>query len=293
LWARYLRLNIPIAVSIALSFAILAGGGYRHVDAAKAVAQGSWFSGFIPSDLTFTDAARSALFDAVLFGTGPLNPPVWTLRVEFLGSIFVLLLHLCGPRGRPVLATAIAALLVDRIYGSESIYFIAILGGALLNLVRPSAMVARVCVVVGLYFGAFQYGHALYDFLPIARWDAKSFYNVVGACCLMTGVIGGVGRSFLDSRPVQFLGRQSFALYLMHFIVLCSIGSHLYLALYDTVGLVPVFVLYLGSCLAISVLFTRLVDRPAIAASHAFARWLFSLTNGGSARDRPRDDGTT
>ncbi len=277
LWGRYLRLNIPIAISIAISLLIYKLGWYRNLEVAHEINAGKWLSTFMPPGISLIASLKSALFDGILFGMSPLNPPMWTLKIEFLGSIYLLALYLCAPKGRLVFATAIAATLLALIYRQDSIYFITILAGSLLNLVKPGRKIAILCFALGIYFGSFQYKTPFYDFLPRIYWERKNFYNALGALFLTIGIIGGVGRRFLESRPIQLLGKQSFALYLVHFIILCSLTSSIYLSLGRTnLNTIINFGIYISCCYIMAILLTRFVDKPAIKISHQFTIWLFS-----------------
>jgi peptidoglycan/LPS O-acetylase OafA/YrhL len=75
---------------------------------------------------------------------------------------------------------------------------------------------------------------------------------------------------------VQFLARISFSLYLLHFIVLCSLASWFYLhSPQQTLWLLANFVLYLAVCFLAAHLFEAWVDRGAIRVSHRFSARLF------------------
>jgi peptidoglycan/LPS O-acetylase OafA/YrhL len=288
LWGRYLRLNIPIIISIAISLVIYKLGLYHNTAAAIEVNSGNWLGEFMPQGITLSAALKSALFDAIVFGQSPLNPPLWTLKIEFFGSIYLLALYACAPHNKPVFATGIVAILLYLIYGQESIYFIIILAGALLNLFRPSRTVAVFCVVVGLYLGAFQYKSVFYDFLPHIHWDRKNLYNALGALFLTAGVMGGAGRSLLESRLLQFLGKQSFSLYLVHFIVLCSCSSTIYLNLQRTnLNLAINFTIYILISFVAAALMTRFIDKPAINISHWFSKWLFPRNTSATSLAKP------
>jgi peptidoglycan/LPS O-acetylase OafA/YrhL len=278
LWGRYLRLNIPVATSIAISLLIYKLGWYHNLEVEHEVNAGKWLSTSMPRSLSLTASLKSALFDSILFGQSSLNPPMWTLRIEFLGSIYLLVLYLCTPKGRLVFTTAIAAILLDLIYKQDSIYFMAILAGALLNLVKPGRKIAILCFALGIYFGSFQYKMLFYDFLPrIHYWERKDFYNALGALFLTVGIIGGVGRNFLESRPIQFLGKHSFSMYLIHFIILCSLTTSIYLSLEKTnLNTIINFGIYINCCYIVAVILTKFIDKPAIKISHRFTSWLFS-----------------
>ena len=74
----------------------------------------------------------------------------------------------------------------------------------------------------------------------------------------------------------MILGCISFPLYLVHFIVLCSLASNLYIALPPSLPvLAGIFAAYLAVAILLAHAFEALIDRPAIALSHRFSKWLF------------------
>jgi peptidoglycan/LPS O-acetylase OafA/YrhL len=83
---------------------------------------------------------RYLSYKSIIFGDGSLNPPLWTLKIEFIGSIYLLMFYLCNPgKGRCVfIATVLMSLLLYAYYKSDSIYYIEIFIRALLNQTKVS-----------------------------------------------------------------------------------------------------------------------------------------------------------
>ena len=281
-WGRYLRLNIPIAAAIVLSYAVYRLGLYANVQAAAVSGSVHWLATFYPDGIPVLTMVREALYESIVMGKGTFIPPLWTLRVEFLGSLYVLAFCLLKPRGRTALPMLFVFLLLYAVYQQESIYFYVIFAGAMLNVVRPGRKAMLAMAVAGLYFGCFQFESPVYDFLPslqvsdVQLWEKKDFYNAVGAVLLTAAVIRGFGERFFEYRLIQFLGRISFPLYLTHFIVLCSLAcrmylhfpqSHLYLALE--------FVVYVCVCILLASIFERYIDKNAIRLAHRATSRLF------------------
>jgi len=82
---------------------------------------------------------------------------------------------------------------------------------------------------VGFYLGAYVENSSVFSFLPnpgIVK--PQQFYNVSGAVLIVIAVANGFGSRILRSSACQWLGKVSFAVYLVHFIVLCSVISYLY-----------------------------------------------------------------
>jgi peptidoglycan/LPS O-acetylase OafA/YrhL len=283
MWGRYLRLNIPIAAAVLMSFAVYRLGLYANVQAATVSGSVNWLKTFYPDGITGWAALQDALYGALVYGSGTLVPPLWTLKIEFIGSLYVLAFFLVKPHARTLAPMLAAFLLLYAVHKEESIYYFVIFIGATLHRVQPGARAKLALLAAGLYFACFQFESRAYDFLPALQihgaliWEKKNFYNALGALCLTLAVVHGFGRPFFEHRIVQFLARISFSLYLLHFIVLCSLGCWFYLHFpQQRLWLLPNFALYLGVCFVAASLFEAWVDRGAIRLSHRFSAWLFS-----------------
>jgi peptidoglycan/LPS O-acetylase OafA/YrhL len=133
----------------------------------------------------------------------------------------------------------------------------------------------------GFYFGAFQFESSFYNFLPdikiygIEIFEKKTFYNTVAAIFITASIINGFGQNLLESKPVQFLGRISFPLYLLHMIILGSVTCIFYLALPQTKAtLAACFASYISISILASYLFERFIDKPSIYISHRFSYFM-------------------
>ena len=282
LWGRYLRLNIPIVAATLLSFAVYRLGLYTNVQAAAVSGSVIWLRSFFPAGITVSDALREGLYGAIGYGDSTLVPPLWTLKIEFIGSLYVLGFYLVKPRAATLVPMLLAFLLLYAVHREESIYYYVIFIGATLGTVRLDARAKLALLAAGLYFGCFQFESRAYDFLPTihlhgtALWEKKNFYNALGALCLTAAIVQGFGRRFFEHGIVQFLARISFSLYLLHFIVLCSLASWFYLhSPQQYLWLLANFALYLAVCFLAAHLFETWVDRGAIRISHRFSARLF------------------
>lgn len=276
LWSRYLRLNLPIMVAIGLAWLVYRAGWMHTREAAQLSGSTNWLASFYPTGLDGVTALKEALFGSIVLGSASFLPPLWTLKIEFIGSIYILLFFLAKPARHLLLPMALACLLLHAIHAEQSIYYIALFAGAVLHRVRLTRSGQFAVFAVGLYFGAYQHFRAMYGFLPDPRiWDVKSFYNAIGAACVCAAVLSGWGQGLLNRPLVQFLGRISFSIYLLHFIVLCSLSAAFYAHFpRDALHLGAGFVLYLAACVGAAWLFERWIDRPAIAISRRFGAML-------------------
>ncbi|MBQ5947744.1 acyltransferase [Massilia sp. ST3] len=272
LWARYLRLNVPIAAAVALSWLAYRYGLYQHAAAAPLSGSLKWLGSVYPPGLDGALALKEALFGSIVLGQAAFVPPLWTLKVEFIGSLYILLFYLARPARFTWLPLALVLPLLYAVHGEQSVYYYAIFAGSMLHGLRLGRPAQAALLLLGLYLGAYQHFRAMYGFLPAPQlWDVKSAYNTLGAVCLCAAVLSGLGRGLLESRAVQFLGRVSFSLYLLHFMILCAFSAAIYVRfprepLYIGAG----FAAYLALCLGAAALFERWVDRPAIRLSRRF-----------------------
>ena len=74
----------------------------------------------------------------------------------------------------------------------------------------------------------------------------------------------------------RFLGRVSYSFYLLHYVVLCSLASWLYLRHQTGPWLALSYLIYLTVCLLLAQAFALLVDRPSIRLSHKFSSCLYA-----------------
>lgn len=282
LLGRYLRLNIPIAVAVAAAYIIYTHGLYSITEAATISGSVNWAKSFYPQGVTAWDAAKEAIYEPILFGKSTLVPPLWTLRIEFIGSIYLLLFYITKPNETVFIPLTIVLFFIYVIYRQDSIYYYAIFAGSLLSYFKNIKRYRFIIFVLGFYFGGFQFTSLAYDYLPNLNivgaeiWEKKTFYNAIGAVFITLSVVQGFGSIIFESRLAQFLGRISFSLYLTHFIILCSLSSFVYIKLpQGNLFLTANFCGYLIVCFIVSVFFEKIVDRNSINVSHKFSSKIY------------------
>lgn len=278
LCGRYLRLNIPIIAAILISFLVYKIGFYTNIEASDISGSTIWLKQFYPSGLSFADASKEAFYEAIALGKSKFIPPLWTLKVEFIGSLYVLLFYIIKPKSQNFIPLVFALIFIYFVHKQESIYYYAIFFGSLINITPAKSKLIFPAFLIGLYFGGFQFGTAAYNYLPkiilLDReiWDQKTFYNAIGAFLITASVVHGFASKFFQSKFSQFLGKVSFSVYLLHFVILCSLSSYLYVTMpKDSIYLLLNFSVYISLCFFVAYIFEFLVDKPAIKISHAFS----------------------
>ena len=280
LWGRYLRLNLPIAVTILISYLLFSGHLYFYLPASE-ISHSSWLhDSMLASTVNFSSMISCAVYAAITLGRQPYNPPLWTIQVEFVGSLILLAYYAVKPRGRDGLTFAFVAVLLWAVCPDSCVYYISIFFGSYINKWKPSQKLLISSLLLGIYFGGFAYDNALYRFLPdFSLQDQKTFYDTVGAALVVLAVVNGAGAKIFQHPTIQYFGRISYAVYLLHFLVLCSLSCWLYSVLPPTVGsLIGNFAVYFAVVIFLAHYFEKQVDRRAILVSHKFGDFLFRGT---------------
>ena len=282
LLGRYLRLNIPIAAAILISYFFYKLGLYSNIQAAEISGSLNWFKNYFPEGINVWHAKKEA-YGSIISGSTSLVPPLWTMKIEFFGSLYILLFYIYKPKSKVVVPLLIVCFLIHVIHQQNSIYYFAILAGSLFNYFKSIFKYKFFIFAFGFYFGGFQFDSVAYNYLPnlyfmgVEIWERKTFYNALGAVLISFSVIRGFGSKLFESTIFQFLGRISFSIYLIHFIVLCSLSSFVYIHLPPSkLFLVINFALYLVVCFVSSMIFEKLIDKRSVSISRKFSSKIFS-----------------
>jgi peptidoglycan/LPS O-acetylase OafA/YrhL len=175
---------------------------------------------------------------AFFTGNTYYDPVLWTMRFELAGSVVSLILApilLNAPRALGfIVAVSVAAglyVLDSRLVG----FVVGTCFGWWLQQRTPSLTCwqAALMIVLSLVLLGVPWNGAVGDYAPLAvvlpsnnlvplLWDAGS--------CLLIGAVLGCRRveALLSTRLAVLLGSISFPVYLVHFPILCSLGSWIY-----------------------------------------------------------------
>lgn len=275
---RYLRLNLPVAVSIVISMVLYSCRHYTNLQA-SAISGSQWLAYYFPSKLSYVRGLADMVWKSIVLGDACFNTVLWTLKIEFIGSLILLGFYILKPKQRSLLLWIGLFLCLYWCYGKQALFFFAIMLGSLLHAVHIPKKWHLVLVITALYFGAFQFENIIYHFLPqVGPFKKSDFYITIGAILLVAPIVQGFGKKIFESGILQFFGKISFSLYLLHFLVLCSFSCSLYLFLPQTcLGLILNFFLYLLLAISCSRLFYQYVDKPAIMLAHRFSDFFINL----------------
>lgn len=231
---RFFKLTIPIVLScfmVWLLFALKLTFYQDIIESTKTL----WFGDWNPYNVNFFKVLLHIFSEARKY-----NNTLWTMPYIFKGSFLVILLksiwgHSSGRHYIYIIAIALMINLQDT-------YYIPCILGLLLadwysngNCRQLSNLKAIVLLVVSLYFfGVPTYMKSefiMYRFL-IFEGDFVQYYHIIGAFLLLyISLYWRPCKKIMESKLFQFLGRHSMAIYMVHYPILISVSSWLYLRL--------------------------------------------------------------
>lgn len=280
---RYIRLMLPCAASIFFSYIIYSAGLiYVRQLGVETLQQNLYL--IPPSFLhALKTSLWSTMFDYDYYDS--YNGPLWTIQREFYGSIFCFALFaMVGRRyNRGLIYLTIFGIagilkmfwLTSFLFG----YFLADFDFTPVNGPRTSAIISRINnyvnthqgIVVLAVLAAFTLGK-LIIYKNLGRMDVV---NTI-LCDLLIVIVFRVGliARILGHQALYGLGQLSFGMYVLHWPIMCSFTSWLFIWYpHHTPGFIAVlFILTLLVTLIMSWLFHRFVDLKSIALASKLSK---------------------
>jgi peptidoglycan/LPS O-acetylase OafA/YrhL len=302
--ARVIRLGLPAITATLVAAAVMLMFGKPNVQAG--VLSGSaWFASQWNTDVSILSIIRDGTINALFLGyrglpgvafLAPWQQPVeqsflaplWTLSIEFYGSMIVLGLCWCARRSRALWWPVV---LLGAIFTIRSAYICFFIGHLLATFDRAErpAPVRQPLPIFFIVFGVFlcvlaevwqpQWLRSLcadptYFLFPgqFAPMQQKTF----GAILVLVGIIDlEVARAFLSRPWLVARSKLSFPVYLIHWPILFGPAAALFLLLNGVVGieLARVSAIVAGICLAfVCSIFFLEVDRRALELSRGLRK---------------------
>ncbi|WP_054955469.1 acyltransferase family protein [Paenibacillus dakarensis] len=296
---RYFRLAAPAFFSVILAYLIMIMG-LGAFDNIREITLSSMPDPFAADARLLTMLQESLFYTFFTYGSG-YNPVLWTMTYELFGSflIFAFLLTL----GRRNIRFAGYAILF---YWFIDSYYLGFILGMLLSDLKNSERdwlayinkpwINFFMLITGGFMGSFPYINpqgTMYSFLV---WESSDFsffvfYHVIGSSLIITALLNSRRmQSLFSLKLFAYLGKVSFSLYLVHFTIICSFGSFIFLMLSPylaySLNVILTITITLPVIFAIAHLFYRFIDAKTL---YWLARWTDQLFNANKStrRDLP------
>lgn len=287
---RFPRLAIPVFSTVILSFVMISTGMMASS------AELSRITGDIAvaARFSFEPSFNSAFYDATLgvfLNKSDLyNPVLWTMPIELIGSfiVFGLAALLSRNRYRWIFYVVGIILLAQTFYAGF------IVGMLIADAVHNSKAIAYTkaflnkgyiftCICLALIFASSESMVMSGGILNIVGLDQattlKLWHSVAAILILWLAICSDGVRRFFEFKLFVKLGSLSFALYLLHYLILYSLGSWVFVTLWrDGVGLNRSALIAGVSVLVVtfiaSYFWKRYIDNLSVMASRSFANFI-------------------
>jgi peptidoglycan/LPS O-acetylase OafA/YrhL len=302
--ARIVRLGLPALAAVLVAAVVMLLFGHPNV-AAGELSGSSWVASQWDTDVSLLAVMRDGIVNALFLGyrglpgvafLAPWQQPVeqsfaaplWTLSIEFYGSMVVLGLCWCARRSRALWWTVVLLGAVFTIRSAYLCFFVGHLLASFHRAERP-APVSRLLPVFCILFGIFLCviaevwqpewlrslcAYPTYLLFPgqFAPMQQKAF----GAILVLIGLIDLAPARVLLSRPwVVSRSRLSFPLYLIHWPILFGPCAALFLLLEGVVGIDAARVIAIASAICLTFAASKFflpVDRRALELARMLRR---------------------
>lgn len=276
---KYFRLVLPIvAVNILIVIAMYSGL-YQNDKVAALADSVDLFGNYNMFDPSLLAALKEALYGCFITGENMYNGPIWFIMYEFLGTLMVAaILALVGKKKARFVVYVVVCLIFVR-----TDYFAIFLGMILSELFyHDYKWVSKLksmkwlqwllllgSLLVATYPPIGDYGNRLegtiYRFFP-----AKVlFYYIVAGFVLLFAVSSLESvQKFLSKSIFAWFSKISYCFYLVHFFVLCTVTSAVFLSLYDKINYhllcALLYVVTFVTAVTLAYLLHRFVEKPGI-----------------------------
>lgn len=281
---RYVRLFVPVFAAIILAFLLASTGVFHYYIETVMISGNNNYANYWTFTPDIVDAVKQAIWGSFFAGEDTYNPVLWTMTIEFYGSmlVFAMALLFGVQRTRWTFYLAAAVLFFN------SYYFAFVIGMVLADTFNSKTSVFKtdnkiilsILLISGLFLGSYPVGtvtnDSLYGFLNNGLFQTpKLTYHILGAGMIMYVLLNSrwLQNVFSSSVPV-FLGKISYSLYLIHFLVISSFTCALFLFLhsvfqYGTAVFISCFLSVL-LIIPLSYLFYKYVDMVGVRISKIF-----------------------
>jgi peptidoglycan/LPS O-acetylase OafA/YrhL len=296
---RYIRLGLPIAAAVGVSFILLKTGIYHFNSTRPDLPILFTFPGMEPGNWEFL---RAAVYESMLRANRSPNYVTWSISIEFYGSIAIFLSYaVLG--NRRTMHTVVSALLFLVLITQRTglAYYSFFFAGATIatlfatiheriSMQWPGKFVAAVSLLgLGCYLGGYHDKSASYEWLlpttyALKSWfkdlDPSLFYPGIGSILVIIAPLWSHGQKQLSAifanQPFAWMGKMSFSAYLLHPFAIATVGTVVYTMLGNSItSMLLCAVLVTAATYCAAYFFERYVDRRSVALSDRFGRWLF------------------
>ena len=280
---RYPRLAFPVIISTVLSWLLFKLNAYYFVEASK-ISGSPWLATFASADWTpnfQVSLLRAIREGAETFFTGSryYNSNLWTMKPEFIGSIFVFMLAPSVKKSNGaliifflfVIALAYSIITYKYLLGfCVGMFLSEVIYRAMSGCFEVPSWISVILVLLGFYSLGYIGPYGDYGWLGgltvlgTYGLDDLSVVHTLGSSLIIASIMMNErAYNWLSGYIFNFIGRVSFPLYLVHILAISSISSLVYICVFEFTADMPIAFLS--------------ATTTTIASSFLMAFWLAQL----------------
>ena len=271
---RFLRLAFPILFSYSIIYLIYLTVGF-HTAETSALFQCQWFQKYYLDTYSIKHVLISP-FEVLLLGKARLNGPYWVLRMMFISSLIIYLIHYLyfKLKASQYESFSFSVLMIITIFSCFlSPIITACLAGMLVSFYEKSDITTKPCYA----FWFIVIAMAVY-FLP----DTLNSIIFFAALIVFIPRIRLLNTIF-SSKPFQFAGSISWGIYSFHWPIICSVGALSIVGLSTQIGIIEAYTVTFFFVLILTVLlsvcFFYSLERLAASLTKKMNSLLLHLLN--------------
>lgn len=278
---RYFRLLIPVLAVNIITFFLMSEGLFFNKQVGYSIGSTLWLNQQWSFTPTVPNLLKESFIGVFFLQAENYNPAQWTMTYELLGSYLVF--AVLALFGRYKYRNFVYFILCCIFFQT---YFIAFIAGLIICDLNINGFIevfrkkAFKWVLIALIFGSYPAGmdvsntiYKIFDFstvydAPITN-NLPLFYHILGAVCFFLVLINSERlQRFFSAKPLLFLGRISFSIYLIHLPIMGTFSGFMFITLRrsmsDTAAFAFTFVSSLVLILAASFIINKYVDEKGI-----------------------------
>lgn len=290
---RPIRLGGLVVFTVIIGGLLWRNGLFYNQPVSEIIHSSPYFSSVWAGGFNFKNFFEVLFLSPFKSGT-IYNPPLWTISIELYGSILVFAMVFFLGRFKYRLLVYLILYFLFK----ESLYQGFIIGILLADLDknyksyyidRVDTLSMSILFVIGLIYAStpifldnITFNNSLYRYLP-------DFYSLGGSYAMNGAALVFLSINLLQpikdqlNKPLfRFFGHISYGLYVIHFLVIGSFSSWLYLALLNYMSSLEsslvVIVVSTPVIIAIAYVVTEYVDKPAVLLALKMGQYFQTLT---------------
>ncbi len=230
---RYFRFALPMAVVTTVAYVLYLCHGYFVNDVANVLGQSYGSTEF--KNIGFHHYIAMLIWAPMSFNS--LNTPLWMMKYIFEGTFVIIILH-AGIGKLRLKVKAVVLFFAMLLSVMESLYITDVICGMLLFEIwneydrdftkLPCSKILSIILLAFVFYVAISYRR---DRVAGVSIITQTFHLLGSASLVMSVLMFGFFQKVLSTKMFRFAGGISFELYLIHWIIICSFASFIWLLL--------------------------------------------------------------